>query len=1114
MAEDSPRPRAFQQFVEDWLAQSAAPLVALARHAALAHTFDHGLLALLLPGESERVPLMAELERSGLLQEAEEDHWFVHPTLRTLLLERWQSQDVDAYRAASARAAAYFQEKRREADDDAERVYHLLAGDPSQGLRLLMLLFEDAWAGGRLGFAERLVRYAEEQRAVLAEEERAWVRYLRARLAGAQAEYQASETILRSLCQEGIAPDLRGQALLDLGELLMATQRWREALFVYRGAQVYFVQRGDPFNAARAYEALGLAYAHLAALLGGLLEGMAHFRSPWRAVRHTVQHAPFLLYRWFSRRIPGVRSLYYGTNYQDWLIVRTLYAAIADFEAALAQLRLLPADAPFPVARVRADVTIRLADLRHRVDQWRQAEGQFQQLAADPVVAEDAILRATLDLVLGRAALTRRHLQPARQRLRSALAGFQHSHEPIGEMTTARLLGDLEMAARQPVEAVAHYLLCGQVAINREDLLTATDVGVLLAVVESRHKLPAESQAAIAAFRQGMTRRAYVARFPGPLAETFRQKAATVAAPFSYLLITLLVFFLPLAFGVVEMIVRAASTYPGPASDLLAGLLIFTGIPLVGWWLYELIYVAAGMRFVYQTPVAEISRFQPKYLVTLPEGLLIRDEEGRSTQHSWETLTQILAVDRALWRTPIALFSRWLVKSSKGADFAIEGVFRHYRSLQQEMRARLEQVDGQTEQIDLTFSFLRSRWMLLPLLLTLLLIPVSIFSWLDPTYPRPHWRYVSVQGGSHLHVIDAQGTLQIVDGWNSQEMRVLGEAEVGADATSAQRRGAIVYVTAGAQGLWLLDLSLAGQPRRLAQVDTLGLAQDVALVGRYAYVADGAAGLRVVDVAEPAFAEEVGHLTLADAQHVVGGEGIVLVAGKDGLLSVVDVTAPLAARVVGHWQAPAPIAEMALAGQTLFVADGEAGLIALDLSAMTDPQEIGRYDTPGSAQGLALSTIFVFVADGDGGLLVLDLTNPTAPRLVSHLPTAAPAHSVVRIEATGYLYAGLGSGGLLAIDALNPEDPLQPKGHLTTISAARVSLLPSYRVPITTILYEFLFWARLFFPLFGLVRLLGNRALVRRHTGQLFAWRAEAGLWLALIFLAVLTAWHVKNLTV
>ena len=64
--------------------------------------------------------------------------------------------------------------------------------------------------------------------------------------------------------------------------------------------------------------------------------------------------------------------------------------------------------------------------------------------------------------------------------------------------------------------------------------------------------------------------------------------------------------------------------------------------------------------------------------------------------------------------------------------------------------------------------------------------------------------------------------------------------------------GKYAYIAAGADGLRIVDVSDPQAPTAVGGCDTPGSAEDVSVCGPYAYVADGDAGLQVVDVSDPA----------------------------------------------------------------------------------------------------------------------------------------------------------------------------------------------------------------------------------------------------------------------
>ena len=61
----------------------------------------------------------------------------------------------------------------------------------------------------------------------------------------------------------------------------------------------------------------------------------------------------------------------------------------------------------------------------------------------------------------------------------------------------------------------------------------------------------------------------------------------------------------------------------------------------------------------------------------------------------------------------------------------------------------------------------------------------------------------------------------------------------------------LAYVADGADGLQIIDVSNPASPTLVGSVDTPGEAQDVVITGDRAYVADGLGGLQIVNVSAP-----------------------------------------------------------------------------------------------------------------------------------------------------------------------------------------------------------------------------------------------------------------------
>uniref|UniRef100_A0A7V6CMS6 LVIVD repeat protein n=1 Tax=candidate division WOR-3 bacterium TaxID=2052148 RepID=A0A7V6CMS6_UNCW3 len=117
--------------------------------------------------------------------------------------------------------------------------------------------------------------------------------------------------------------------------------------------------------------------------------------------------------------------------------------------------------------------------------------------------------------------------------------------------------------------------------------------------------------------------------------------------------------------------------------------------------------------------------------------------------------------------------------------------------------------------------------------------------------------------------------------------------------------------------------------RQIGYYDTPGSAQDVAVSGNYAYVADWEAGLRIIDISNPRSPVEV-----------------------------------------GYYDTPGAAYGVAVSGNYAYVADAGAGLRIIDISNPRSPNEVGYYDTPEWALGVAVSN-YAYVADATSGLRII-----------------------------------------------------------------------------------------------------------------------------------------------
>lgn len=142
--------------------------------------------------------------------------------------------------------------------------------------------------------------------------------------------------------------------------------------------------------------------------------------------------------------------------------------------------------------------------------------------------------------------------------------------------------------------------------------------------------------------------------------------------------------------------------------------------------------------------------------------------------------------------------------------------------------------------------------------------------------------------------------------------------------------GSIACIAQGTAGLVLVDVADPRNPKIVGtyKPETLGTAQAVVAEGRYAYVL--AAGLHVVDISDPRSPRGVAVLSpLGGNQNArLQGTTLLIAGGTAGLIAV-DVADPATPRLIGSQHLPGFAFKVAPAGERLLVASFEAGLLAV-----------------------------------------------------------------------------------------------------------------------------------------------------------------------------------------
>ncbi len=244
----------------------------------------------------------------------------------------------------------------------------------------------------------------------------------------------------------------------------------------------------------------------------------------------------------------------------------------------------------------------------------------------------------------------------------------------------------------------------------------------------------------------------------------------------------------------------------------------------------------------------------------------------------------------------------------------------------------------------------------------------------------------------------------------------------------------LAYVAHDRDGLMILDLETLERPELIGEIAWPDGANDVAIQGSLAYVANALGGLKVVDVSDPTAPTEVGSLDgiYATRVRVAGDAAYILHAEVNDpyVLRVVDVSDPAQPTEIASAALPGMAWNLALGEETLFIAGDDFGVRLFDVTTPAAPTPIGSIALP-SVTEVAVRGDVLYVAaheDTGGGFILYEVSDPLAPQLLGSYST--PGFAPFHLAQDGdYAYVSRGSYLYLFLVS-DPSTPLLLEEYL------------------------------------------------------------------------------------
>ena len=229
-------------------------------------------------------------------------------------------------------------------------------------------------------------------------------------------------------------------------------------------------------------------------------------------------------------------------------------------------------------------------------------------------------------------------------------------------------------------------------------------------------------------------------------------------------------------------------------------------------------------------------------------------------------------------------------------------------------------------------------------------------------------------------------------------------------------------------------------PRSLAMYRTRGRSRYATVQDTLAYVANGTAGLQIVDVTNPAAPQQAGGFYAhGKATALALYEGYVYMAAAGSGIIIFDVSKPQAPIPIAATPVHGGAAAIGIAPPYAYVGTRSGTLMIFDLTEPLQPRQISHLDMPGRVVDLAVHHRTVYLACLDQGLVIVDARDPTQPRQLHQWPTRQAATGV----ATDGNHVVIAADTLEVLDISNPAAPVRKFTHYVH-STYGVALHPPY----------------------------------------------------------------------
>jgi|GEM_PF-2586218 len=233
--------------------------------------------------------------------------------------------------------------------------------------------------------------------------------------------------------------------------------------------------------------------------------------------------------------------------------------------------------------------------------------------------------------------------------------------------------------------------------------------------------------------------------------------------------------------------------------------------------------------------------------------------------------------------------------------------------------------------------------------------------------------------------------------------------------------GDYAYIANDASGLYIVNVTNASNPTFVAKQPSGERTRGVFVSGNYAYMADFWWGdLQIVNISNPAAPLKVAQYnSLGYYLKVFVVGNLAYVATDNAGLEIVNGATPSSPQHAGAYVESDVIYDIAIDGDYLYATSNWLGMNIVDIQKPLQPKRVGSTTLPSAALEVFAQGNFAYFADAYDGLQIVNVENPYSPFVVGEYTSAYGQSIFVRDN-----YAFLGTDW--SLDIINVTDKSNP----------------------------------------------------------------------------------------